>query len=131
MDWKVEGDVVEPFGVHRNPVLGTLTRNSGVTLCSPAGDTIRAPFAGAIHRTLLVDAPALILVGQPGSIVLKGLDSLPSLGDSAQVGQALALAPRHAWELQVRQGRSLDASDPTGFVRSPSRAARCEEERSP
>ncbi|MCH7731574.1 MAG: peptidoglycan DD-metalloendopeptidase family protein [Candidatus Marinimicrobia bacterium] len=48
LPWPVEGKILSRFGSHRNPILKTVTENSGIDIKGKAGSEVRAVFDGIV-----------------------------------------------------------------------------------
>jgi len=65
--WPVRGPVLSGFGLQKNPVLGTVTRNLGVEIQGKAGQTVVASAAGTVAAvTRLPGRGATVIVQHAG-----------------------------------------------------------------
>lgn len=65
--WPVRGPILSNFGLHKNPVLGTVTRNLGVEIQGKAGQTVLASASGTVAAvTQLPGRGNTVILQHPG-----------------------------------------------------------------
>lgn len=65
--WPVRGQILSNFGLHKNPVLGTITRNLGVEIRGKAGQSVLASASGTVAAvTRLPGRGNTVILQHPG-----------------------------------------------------------------
>jgi murein hydrolase activator len=90
LPWPVTGAVTEPYGVVRNPVTNTETRNPGILIATSPGESVRAVLGGTVAKVdILPEYGLYVLVRHGEYLTVYGNLSLVGVrvGDAVRAGQ--------------------------------------------
>lgn len=119
--WPVRGPILSSFGLHKNPVLGTVTRNLGVEIQGKAGQTVVASASGTVAAvTQLPGRGNTVILQHPGGYfsIYGQLERIQvRTGDKVQACNAIAsleggAPPRVYFEYR----HNLKAEDPLEWL---------------
>lgn len=119
--WPVRGPLLSKFGLHKNPVLGTVTRNLGVEIQGKAGQSVQAAANGTVAAvTHLPGRGATVILQHAGGYfsIYGQLERIQvAAGDKVDACSSIAsledgTPPRVYFEYR----HNLKAEDPTEWL---------------
>jgi septal ring factor EnvC (AmiA/AmiB activator) len=119
--WPVQGDVLSRFGLEKNPVLGTVTRNLGIEISGKAEQSVVSAAGGRVAAvTLLPGRGTTVILEHPGGYFsIYGQLSRTRVSE----GQAVAactevgtLAPLAPPRVYFEYRHNLKAEDPLEWL---------------
>lgn len=94
LSWPIQGNVIETFGLQRNPKFSTVTFNNGMKIAAAPGAEVKAVFVGTVLFSQWFKGYGNLIILDHGNRVfsLYGNLKAPSVavGDRIDAGQAIA-----------------------------------------